>query len=168
MSFKYGTEEKEVGDRFFNFYEEESFNSVIYQTKFNLKEFWTTDDVRETHKGEKWLNAILERNKMKEIIYNKLVRDRILEVIEKTGKKSEFHIANEKEYKDLLIKKLSEEVEEFIENPCAEEIADILEVVDSLINILGYSKEEVLKIKEEKKDSRGGFEKAIILEKVIG
>ncbi len=51
---------------------------------------------------------------MKEIIYNKLVRDRILEVIEKTGKKSEFHIANEKEYKDLLIKKLSEEVEEFI------------------------------------------------------
>ncbi len=105
---------------------------------------------------------------MKEIIYNKLVRDRILEVIEKTGKKSEFHIANEKEYKDLLIKKLSEEVEEFIENPCAEEIADILEVVDSLINILGYSKEEVLKIKEEKKDSRGGFEKAIILEKVIG
>ncbi len=62
VSFKYGTEEKEVGDRFFNFYEEESFNSVIYQTKFNLKEFWTTDDVRETHKGEKWLNAILERN----------------------------------------------------------------------------------------------------------
>ena len=97
-----------------------------------------------------------------------MVRDRILEVIEKTGKKSEFHIANEKEYKDLLIKKLSEEVEEFIENPCAEEIADILEVVDSLINILGYSKEEVLKIKEEKKDSRSEYEKAIILEKVKG
>ena len=104
---------------------------------------------------------------MKEIIYNKLVRDKILEIIEKTGKKAEFHIANEEEYKDFLIKKLSEEVEEFTENPCAEEIADILEVLDSLINILGYSKKEILEIKEEKKESRGGFEKAIILEKVI-
>lgn len=105
---------------------------------------------------------------MKEIVYNKLVRDKILEVIEKTGKKAEFHIANEKEFEGFLIKKLSEEVVEFTETPCAEEIADILEVIDSLINVLGYSKEEILKIKEEKKESRGGFEKAIILEKVIG
>lgn len=104
---------------------------------------------------------------MKEIIYNKLVRDKILEVIEKTGKKAEFHIANEEEYKDLLIKKLSEEVIEFTETPCAEEIADILEVIDSLIKLLGYTKDEILKIKEEKKESRGGFQKAIILEKVI-
>lgn len=105
---------------------------------------------------------------MKEIVYNKLVRDKILEVIEKTGKIAEFHIADEKEFEGFLIKKLSEEVVEFTETPCAEEIADILEVIDSLINVLGYSKEEILKIKEEKKESRGGFEKAIVLEKVIG
>ena len=61
MSFKYGTEEKEVGNRFFNLYEEESFKVLISCTKFDLKEIWVTEDVRETHKGEKWLNAILER-----------------------------------------------------------------------------------------------------------
>ncbi len=61
ISFKYGNEEKEIGDRFFNFYEEKSFKSLISCTKFELKEIWITEDVRETHKGEKWLNAILER-----------------------------------------------------------------------------------------------------------
>ena len=66
-----------------------------------------------------------------------------------------------------MIKKLSEEVIEFTETPCAEEIADILEVIDSLIKLLGYTKDEILKIKEEKKESSGGFQKAIILEKVI-
>ena len=62
MSFKYGNEEKEIGDRFFNFYDEECFKELISCTKFELKEIWLTDDLREAHKGEKWLNAIIERN----------------------------------------------------------------------------------------------------------
>lgn len=98
---------------------------------------------------------------MKEVVYNKLVRDKILEIIEKTGKKAEFHIADDKEFEGYLIKKLGEEVIEFTEMPCAEEIADILEVIDSLINLLGYSKDDIFKIKEEKKEARGGFEKKL-------
>jgi predicted house-cleaning noncanonical NTP pyrophosphatase (MazG superfamily) len=104
---------------------------------------------------------------MKEIVYNKLVRDKILEIIESSGKDFKYHIADEKEYENLLVKKLQEEVEEFTENPCVEEIADILEVIESLIDILGYSKEEVLEIKEKKKNDRGAFNKGIVLEKVI-
>ena len=69
-----------------------------------------------------------------EKIYNKLVRDRIPEVIEKTGKKYRTHIARELEYKEELFKKVYEELEEFKENPCAEEMADIFEVLEGLIN----------------------------------
>ena len=59
-----------------------------------------------------------------EKIYNKLVRDKIPEVIEGTGKKYSSHIADENEYKEELLKKVYEELEEFKENPCAEEMAD--------------------------------------------
>lgn len=61
ISFKYGNGEREIGDRFFNFYNEESLKELILQTKFEINEIWITEDVRETHKGEKWLNAIIER-----------------------------------------------------------------------------------------------------------
>lgn len=60
-----------------------------------------------------------------EKIYNKLVRDKILEVIDESGKESSFHLANDKEYHEELLKKVIEELEEFKENPCEEEMADI-------------------------------------------
>lgn len=56
-------------------------------------------------------------------IYNKLVRDRILEVIDESGKESSFHLANDEEYQEELIKKVNEELEEFKENPCENEVS---------------------------------------------
>ena len=64
-----------------------------------------------------------------EKIYNKLVRDKIPEVIESSGKFFSSHIAEELEYKEELFKKAYEELEEFRETPCAEEMADIFEVL---------------------------------------
>jgi len=101
-----------------------------------------------------------------EIIYNKLVRDRIPEIIEQTGKKFSTYIASEEEYKEKLHNKLLEEANEFISEPSEEELADIMEVVEALINLNGYDMEAIQRIKKDKQEKRGGFYEKIILTKV--
>lgn len=99
--------------------------------------------------------------------YNKLVRDKILNIIKKDGVKCNFHIANKKEYDQKLNEKLREEVEEFIEKPCAEEIADVLEVIEAIARINNIGLNEIKKEKLRKKTTRGGFIKKIIYKKTI-
>jgi|LGVF01.1.fsa_nt_gb predicted house-cleaning noncanonical NTP pyrophosphatase (MazG superfamily) len=103
----------------------------------------------------------------KEKIYNKLVRDNIPEIIEKAGHEYYIHIADNVEYEKRLIDKVSEELKEFEENPCEEEMADILEVLESLVSIFKLNEIKIKNIKKEKKNKRGGFSKKIILEKVL-
>jgi predicted house-cleaning noncanonical NTP pyrophosphatase (MazG superfamily) len=101
-----------------------------------------------------------------EKIYNKLVRDKIPEVIESSGKKFSSHIAGELEYKEELFKKVYEELEEFKENPSAEEMADIFEVLEGLIKAYNIEMNDVFIVKEKKAKDRGAFEKRIVLERV--
>ncbi len=102
-------------------------------------------------------------------IYNKLVRDRIPEIIEKDGEKPFVRILDEEEYKKELKKKIKEEVEELFlaENnqDLIKEIGDVLEVLEYIEKSFGLDKEEILKVKEERKQKRGGFDKKIFLEK---
>lgn len=97
------------------------------------------------------------------ITYNKLVRDKIPEIIEKAGKKFNTKIVSSQEAILYLAEKIKEEADEFIENPCPEEIADILEVVYSIIKKSNWDLEEIEKIRLDKNDKRGGFEKNIFL-----
>ncbi|MGB3366435.1 MAG: nucleoside triphosphate pyrophosphohydrolase [Acidaminobacteraceae bacterium] len=108
----------------------------------------------------------MEKYLEKEIIYNKLVRDFIPEVITRSNKSFTSHIATESEYKYELFKKLREETEELINEPCIEEIADILEVLDSIKKLYGFSDKEISVTKLKKLKERGGFEKGIVLETV--
>lgn len=101
-----------------------------------------------------------------EKIYNKLVRDKILDVIDESGKESSFHLANDKEYQEELIKKVNEELEEFKENPCEEEMADIFEVLEALMKFHNLDEDRLLEIKAEKVKKKGAFEKRIVLERV--
>lgn len=96
--------------------------------------------------------------------YNKLVRDRIPEIIKENGDECVTHIADGEEFKEKLHEKLVEEVEEFLCQPSEEEIADIFEVIDALMDLHGFDREAVEKKKKEKHDDRGGFEKRIILD----
>lgn len=97
-------------------------------------------------------------------IYNKLVRDRIPEIIEKKGEKAVFHIADEAEYWEKLQEKLKEEVDEFIKDSSIGEIADIFEVVDAICDFKNFDKLELENIKNRKAENRGKFKKRIILE----
>ncbi len=102
----------------------------------------------------------------KTIVYNKLVRDLIPEVIEKDGKTCVTHIADDEEYRKELSIKLQEEVAEFLEKPCEEELADILEVIDGLVALYGFSHDKIGEIKAKKREKRGGFQGRVMLERV--
>lgn len=103
---------------------------------------------------------------MSETIYNKLVRDKILDIISESGKKSTFHIAGEEEYSVLLEEKLNEELDEFSLTPTAEEAADIIQVVYALFENKGLSLQEIEQVRIAKEQKRGGFKRRIILETV--
>ena len=98
------------------------------------------------------------------IKYNKLVRDNIPEIIEKDNKKAKIHIASNNEYFQYLILKLDEEIKEFKEDYSIEELADVIEVIESLKKLEQYKNVE--KIRFEKKEKNGGFNKRIILDSV--
>ena len=94
----------------------------------------------------------------------KLVRDRIPEIIENSGKSCNIRILGQDEYIERLEEKLGEELAEYLESKDPEELADLLEVIDALIIATGHTKEAVLAIQAEKRAARGGFEKKILLE----
>ncbi|MFA5186107.1 MAG: nucleoside triphosphate pyrophosphohydrolase [Patescibacteria group bacterium] len=97
--------------------------------------------------------------------YNKLVRDRIPEIIKGKGETPVTHVAEEVEYKAALLKKLQEEVDEFRQQPSAEEAADILEVIHAICDELGIDKTSIEPIRIKKAEERGAFKSRIILDR---
>jgi predicted house-cleaning noncanonical NTP pyrophosphatase (MazG superfamily) len=93
--------------------------------------------------------------------YNKLVRDKIPEMLDGKNIPYEKRIADFDEYKIELIKKLVEEANELNVDGSVEELADVLEVVNALRKLPEYSGVE--KVRQEKFEEKGGFEKRIIL-----
>ena len=100
-------------------------------------------------------------------VYNKLVRDKIPEIIKEKGNHAEIRELSKPEYLKELNKKLKEEVAEYLEDNNVEELADIVEVVYGILNAKNISLEEFEKIRQDKVDKRGAFSKKIFLEKVI-
>lgn len=97
----------------------------------------------------------------------KLVRDSVPEIILKSGRTPIFYIAATSQYKKLLRNKLIEEVEEFLQNESVEEIVDILEVLEAICKNKSYKLKDILKLKIQKKNINGGFDKKIVLDKII-
>ena len=105
-----------------------------------------------------------------ERVYNKLVRDRIPEIIKNKGEEPVTRILNDTEYKEELEKKLLEEYKEVIEatgNDRVEELADMIEVIRALGKLENTTIEGIIEIANEKNNKRGAFEDKIFLEKVI-
>ena len=100
-------------------------------------------------------------------VYNKLVRDKIPEIINNDNKKAITRILNNEEYLNELNKKLKEEVSEYFEDNNVEELADIVEVIYGILNAKNVKLEEFETIRQTKVDKRGAFQEKIFLEKVI-
>ena len=97
-------------------------------------------------------------------IYNKLVRDKIIDIIEADGRIAKYRILDDNEYRQELNKKLQEEVKEYLEDNNVEELADIVEVIYGILNSMDVSIKEFEKIRTNKQEKRGAFEKKIYLE----
>lgn len=98
--------------------------------------------------------------------YNKLVRDKIPEIIEQAGKTAYTQILTEEEYLDALDKKLNEELSEYQSDKSIEELADLLEVIYAVVKARGYSVQELECIRKKKAEERGSFDKRIMLKGV--
>ena len=103
---------------------------------------------------------------MPTIHYHKLVRDRIPEIIESSGKRCVCSILSDEDYLIMLDTKLNEELAEYQESKSMEELADLLEVIRAVAAARGSSIEEVESIRKAKAAARGGFEQKILLEEV--
>ena len=98
--------------------------------------------------------------------HDKLVRDRIPQIISESGQTPYSFVLSEDAYKEALLAKFAEEVSEFSLEPSAEELADILEVLQATAEAWGIAWKEVLEAKEHKRSQRGGFSQRIYLQSV--
>ena len=97
----------------------------------------------------------------------KLVRDKIPEIVEADNCVPVTHIADDAEYWEELKNKLHEEVGEFCEDSCEEELADILEVIYAISEYKKFDRHVVKEIRKKKKALRGAFKERIILETLL-
>ena len=95
--------------------------------------------------------------------YNKAIRDKIPEIIQKDGHSCNVKTLSDEKFLEHLEKKLSEEVAEYQNDKNSEELADILEVIYRVAQLRGVSKEELEKIRIKKSEQRGGFDKNLFL-----
>ena len=99
-------------------------------------------------------------------IHNKLVRDKIPDIIKNTGKIHHCCILSDEEYLYELDRKLNEECAEYQADKSLEELADMLEVMYAIAEARGYSAAELERVRAEKAEKRGGFKEKIYLESV--
>ncbi len=99
--------------------------------------------------------------------YNKLVRDRIPEIIEAGGNTCTVEVLSDEDYLTMLDKKLTEELAEYHADGNPEELADLLEVIYAAAKARGVSAEALDAIRAEKARKRGAFEQKLMLLEVI-
>ena len=99
--------------------------------------------------------------------YNKLVRDRIPEIIEMSGSTCVTEILSDEDYLRMVDAKLDEELAEYHKDQNIEELADLLEVIHAAAIARGYTLEQLEQVRTEKAGKRGGFSKMILLKEVF-
>jgi len=100
-------------------------------------------------------------------VYNKLIRDKIPQIIEQSGKQAIIEEVSGKNYLELLNAKLGEELQEYLDSESVEELADLVEVVYAILDDKNISLQEFELIRKQKVQERGAFKKKLLLKEVI-
>lgn len=103
---------------------------------------------------------------MKIMTYNKLVRDKIPDIIEADGKACVTEVLKDDRFLEMLDKKMEEELQEYYQSHDVEELADLLEVIYAAAASFGYNQEQMEEIRNRKVQKRGAFEKKLLLRSV--
>ncbi|MDB5163525.1 MAG: phosphoribosyl-ATP pyrophosphohydrolase [Candidatus Saccharibacteria bacterium] len=101
--------------------------------------------------------------------YPKLVRDKIPEIVESQGKKAKIKVlTDDNEYLEALLSKLIEEANELAlaetEENQAEELADVMEVIESILILKRLSLNDIAQVQEQKREKRGGFKERLLMD----
>jgi len=100
-------------------------------------------------------------------VEGKLIRDRIPQIIKDAGGTGQqYHVADHDEYRQRLFDKMREELDEFAEEPCLEEAADMYEVFMAILRTYNLDLADVVFKAYAKKEERGGFQERIILKNI--
>ena len=100
-------------------------------------------------------------------IYNKLIRDKIPQIIKQSGKQAIIEEVSGEEYLELLNAKLGEELQEYLDSESIEELADLVEVVYAILDYKTVSLQEFELVRKQKVTDRGAFIKRLLLKEVI-
>jgi len=95
--------------------------------------------------------------------YNKAIRDKIPEIIKKSGYDYNVKKLSDDEFLSELEKKLGEEFQEYQKSKSVEELADILEVISRISELKGMSKEQLEELRLKKINERGQFKENLFL-----
>ena len=99
--------------------------------------------------------------------YNKLIRDKIPEIIEAKGSKAVFEVLDNENFQKNLNKKLVEELKEYQESGSVEELADLVEVGYALLDCKDISRAQFEQIRIAKAEERGTFRERLLLKEII-
>lgn len=93
---------------------------------------------------------------------NKLIRDRVPEIIRESGRECDVEVLDEAAFRKALREKLMEEAEEVAatvtDNELVTELADLREVMETLIAAYGLDEEEIKLVQAQRRHERGGFQ----------
>ena len=95
--------------------------------------------------------------------YNKIVRDKIPEIIRGSGRTCEYKILGESEVKDALKEKLLEKAQIFLKRPSEDELSDIYELLDAIVETFEYEPLHIDYLKIQNKANKGTYSEKVFL-----
>ena len=103
---------------------------------------------------------------MKKINFELLIRDRVPAIIEKSGRNVIVEQASPSEFKELLHFKLNEVLSHYDSSHDILDLIKVIDVVEALAKLEGYSEEDVLKIREDIVKKKGSYDKRLVLKEI--
>ena len=97
------------------------------------------------------------------ILYRKAIRDKIPDIIKKSGNDCNVRTLPDNEFLSELERKLGEELDEYLESKSVEELVDVIEIVYRIAELKGVSKDKLETLREEKARQRGKFKENLFL-----